>query len=202
MKCSSLGLIVGAAMLMAPLDAWAIFQDVDTRFGGQDYIRITEDDEWSSDFNVRTDDSDGTADTVGYVPGTAIWKVDIWFNISDDSDSGSERVEITFDFPGYLGSDWVWKNDDPVMNYAATFNVGDSGSVGTLLLDVWLDGILKYEVDADDGDFRLYEAGMRVWLESERPTGNSVPDGGSSVLLLGLALVGIGALCRKLGLQT
>ena len=105
-------------------------------------------------------------------------------NVAPWKDDASETVNIDLGSSLYLG---------PIeINFPTSVN---GGVLGTVLADLQ-DGKLKYTINAKSGDFIVVSAALLVDA-SPRPR-NSVPDGGATAALLGLGLLGLSAVGRKL----
>ena len=105
-----------------------------------------------------------------------------WF--SDDVDSWQDE-HVSVD----LGAVSSWLNNVEVGGTFASYELVSGNLSMTLLADIAADGKLTYTVRADSGDFYLKETQLTVYAH--------VPDGGSTLMLLGLALVGFAALRRR-----
>lgn len=106
------------------------------------------------------------------------------FWLADDLDWPRQSESFTVS----LGSDSQWSSG-PVR-----LLVGDKLNV-TLLADLGADGILNYSVTAATGDFYLLAASLEACTE-RKP--QQVPDGGTTLALLGLGLVGVAGLRRRM----
>ena len=134
----------------------------------------------SGTFNISAGDGTGLA---GYKPETQqVTSASAQFVIRDETFlDGEERFVISL-------SDSTWNGNA----FAAFLNV-DLGSTGTLLLQLSDDGEIAYTVSASKGDFILVSATLEA-LADKRV---AVPDSGTTLALLGLGLVGVGALRRR-----
>ncbi len=103
---------------------------------------------------------------------------------------GDDLVASTVDI--FLGSS-VFRDDAGVPVY--NFVVGNSSVQGSALFNLQEDGRLDYTITAETGTLIVYEATLRA---TSGPRSIGVPDGGSSVFLLGFGLMGLGFLKRKL----
>jgi hypothetical protein len=126
---------------------------------------------------------DNPSDVVGFNPAKeTIVSADAFFDVNPDFFLSDQTVTIG------LGSkkNWVNKYD---------FNIEDFPGgpiVGKLLLDLNKDGTLDYTVNWVSGDgFTLVQAGLGAET-------NSIPEGGSALMLLGVGLMGLRALGAKL----
>ncbi len=178
-----IALVAGAAVLAAGSSAYAIsmtWTDVNT------YQNLL----LSSDGvprTTKTDFWDITSD--GFVPGTDIaTAAEATFTLTDnDPNAETVRIRVPYNV-GYLVANGAFES---------TFTFGLSSI--TVLADINADGILYYRVRAMSGDFYFNSASLTV--NGERPSPNDptgVPDGGASVALLGMGLLGLGTLKRKL----
>jgi hypothetical protein len=136
----------------------------------------------NNDFNIVVDDVDVAADNVGYVPGTPLFNVKVGFTFAT---SGS-----TYNVSYTLGS--TSSGSIVGVPTGTTFSAG--GFVGAIAVsDLELDGILEYTVSWVSGpEFLLTSA--RLTAETRSST---VPDGGSTVMLLGSTLMGMAAMARR-----
>jgi hypothetical protein len=148
-------------------------------------------------FELDTDDGDLIPDQTGFIPGTHFAvSATIEFLLSDDGVGGFGADLIDFN------GNW----DEGVTIDLGTFNlatdfeiniltvVGTTTANLTLLGDINDEGRLNYTLKAADGDFLAI--GGRVTVEAET-TNSQVPDGGSSLGLLTLALAGLRVLRRE-----
>jgi hypothetical protein len=100
--------------------------------------------------------------------------------------AGSEQYSITFADIAIGGGSFAWFLD-----------TGDINLSGNALVDLSADGSLYYTVTANSGSFWLKEASLYAESAPLPPT-QSVPDSGTTVALMGSALVGLVAFRRKL----
>jgi hypothetical protein len=147
-------------------------------------------------------DLDGTWDLtvdpewITYIsPATSLagWTIDsAQVSIVITNDAGSDTVQFLLNSILFLtdanaadGLDWVqtW-----------TSNVG-LGS-GTLFGSISDDGMLSYRVHRTNGNFTVDSAQLTV-LATNPLISEAVPDGGTTLTMLGLGMVGLGALRRK-----
>jgi hypothetical protein len=143
--------------------------------------------------------------TAGFVPGThSASSIDVKFAFADDQLLDVvETVDIT------LGGLLIWDNEqvDGTSLFAPVFYDWVSGSLtGTLALlgDLNADGKLAYTVTIQDSNRGTAD----TWLKIAELTatgslvpgnnGNAVPDGGATLGLFGLGLLGLGAIRRRL----
>ena len=161
--------------------------------------KVTVENPVSGMFDISADDGEWW-DRPGYVADTPISSAAVGFLLTDDYDSKSGPqgeaylIEISGDGvasgteqplgPGVLGR-WL------------TFVWGEVSV--QLLMDLEEDGQLAWEARATEGDYMLWKVGLganvdRSGISSNR---NGVPDGGSSLLLLGGALLGVACFRRR-----
>jgi hypothetical protein len=143
--------------------------------------------------------------TAGFVPGThSAGSIDVKFAFADDQFFDvAETVDITF------GGLLIWDDEqvDGTFLFAPTYYDWVSGSLTVnlaLLGDLNADGKLAYTVTIQDSNRGTAD----TWLKIAELTaagslvpgnnGNAVPDGGATLGLFGLGLLGLGAICRKL----
>ena len=110
----------------------------------------------------------------------------------NDANGFSESYTITIDGNAFLtGGSFS-------TTLLGTISVGDSVG-GTALVTLDATGLLSYTVTANSGVFWLKEATLTAEASGRPQTDpTTVPDGGASLALLGMGLIGLGALKRKL----
>ncbi len=159
----------------------AVYVDVDLA-GPLSYYHLSKNDIWS-----HNDSYQGTFNILdkGYNPNVErVCDADFWFAFADDSQSDAAEVvkiqvggltQFNGDVNGTIWNyDFVW------------------GSVGgSLLATLSNTGILNYTVRILSGDTYLKEAGLTA-------TTCSVPDGGATVVLLGVGMLGLAAVRRRM----
>lgn len=132
-------------------------------------------------------DSPGFSTGLDFTSATA----DFWFADDSKYDSG-EYVSIN------IGALTGWKTNEEVdgsINYYINLVSYDlvSGSLNaSLLLDIATDGKLSYKVKAVRGDTYLKESRLTVHASTRK-----VPEHGSTIALLGAALIGMVAFKRR-----
>jgi hypothetical protein len=135
----------------------------------------------NNDFNIVLDDADIVPDSVGYVPGTPLTNVKVGFTFATAGNTYNVSYTLGSTSSGALGG----------LPTGTTFSVG--GAVGALAVtDLQLDGILEYTVKWVSGPAFIVTS-ARLTAETIPP----VPDGGSTVMLLGSTLMGMAALARR-----
>jgi hypothetical protein len=161
-----------------------VYSDLDV-FNGASGRLVTAANPLSGYFDINAQDNDGILDRVGYdSTNQQITRAIASFSIVDDNpfswSDGSETVTIN------LGSSTF------VNSHAATilFALGDV--TGSALLDLNVDGIIKYTIAANSGDFKAIHGSLLANAEPK-----SVPDGGWTVVFLGIGFLGICALQWK-----
>jgi VPDSG-CTERM motif len=139
-----------------------------------------------------------------------ILSFEVTFAFADDSDNGFEHVDITLGQNENGSLTTIWDDREVDGSHADAPNSYDwlsplSFSSGALLLDLQADGILNYSVTIQSKDsWRVEDAYLKIaqlTAKAERKpvtTNTPVPDGGATLGLLGLGLMGLGALRRKL----
>jgi hypothetical protein len=137
---------------------------------------------YQSDFNIADAGYNPTTETVNWF--------EVWFKIYDN-DSSDEYGKFKLGI-GDWETPWLELDTD---TYHYSFN---SGSV---LANLDVDGILPYRIELGndndcDNDVKVKWAKLKAYT-SARPNSN-VPDGGSSLALLGVGLLGMAGLGRKL----
>ncbi len=151
--------------------------------------------------------------TAGFIPGThLVDTINVKFAFSDDnSDSQTEYVDI------FLGSGLtktkIWDNlevDGTHTNAPTSYEWFSQNLSGNLLLlgDLNADGIIAYKVTIQNLDTSWCSNTEDTYLKiaqltatgnlKPRTTGTPVPDGGATLGLFGLGLLGLGAIRRKL----
>ena len=138
------------------------------------------------------------SDVAGFRPCYDIaYNASAFFYIRDDKDYASEMVNVKLDGLRF----------DSETSYTATSIVGGNFWLANavLLIALNIDGTLAYSVTAGNGsDFYLEYARLEVdaiqWLPSSGGTtgggGTNVPDGGATVMLFGVGLLGLFATQR------
>lgn len=133
---------------------------------------------YENTFNIRDD---------GFRPDEhEVWAAAITFWLSDDSDYWGESESFTINLDGTVSS-----------SQFTTFLVIGTTQIGVdLLASLNEDGVLNYSVSATTGDFWLRKA-MLVAVgdytgPSQGGTPVSVPDHGTTIALLGVALSALG----------
>jgi hypothetical protein len=120
----------------------------------------------------------------------------VWFALADDATD----VKDALDLKGY--TETVKIDLGSASGYIGPVEVDLasllSGAVtGSLLVDLSADGILKYTISKTSGDFYIGFAKLVADATPKAP-GSRVPDGGATAALLGLALLGLSAVRRKM----
>lgn len=176
------------ASLFVASQASANFYYADVDFIG---AKIDGNNPYTSSFNITDNGSDSILDILalfddnnpgnvysdGYNPATEfVTAAEAFFFITDDSFfDGRERYSID------LGGVFSTGN--------AAFNLV-LGSVSlTGVADLSIDGIINYTVSSTQGDFMLWNAGLRATVATVG--GQPVPDAGSTLALLGLGILGL-----------
>ena len=130
-----------------------------------------------------------------------------WFNTVVNATSGS-FVSVPNGSAVTLATPWMFNSVGPVSNFwkvgGFTFNLVSSAiySQDSLFLNVVLAGTVtgnNFDATAFTGTFQVANPsadGMSTF--TERLSFNAVPDGGTTVLLLGSALSGLALIRRKL----
>lgn len=170
-----------AALGFASVSQAAVYVDVDLA-GPLSYYHLSKNDIWS-----HNDSYQGTFNILnkGYNPAVErVCDADFWFAFADDSRSDtSEVVKIKV---GGL-TQYQGDVDGTIWNYDFVW-----GSVGgSLLATLSNTGILNYTVKILSGDTYLKEAGLIA-------TTCSVPDGGATIALLGMGILGLAAVRRRM----
>lgn len=140
---------------------------------------------YSSTFNILLD---------GYDPTTmVVTSAEAWFAFADGENDAAEYVRI------YLGSPY-----SPFMgpievngthnNIPTSYDWRHGSLSGSLLVDLQ-DGIINYRVTVTSGDTYLKRA--KLVAEGYEIPRRNVPDGGSTAVLLGLGLLGMGTIARR-----
>lgn len=134
------------------------------------------------EFNIVKGDG-GRLDRAGFQPGCeTVTCGEAWFLFVDDQFCDKEeKVKVTLGSDVLKGGGFVWG-----------FSFLGGAISGDLLADLNADGILKYTIKATKGDFYVKQAGLIV--EAHK---TCVPDGGTSLALLGLGLIGLAGFGRK-----
>lgn len=165
--------------------------------------------------------------SVGYSPATpGISGIEVWFAFADDQvvtkankgpddlnhgGDSEENVDVE------LGGTKIWNDlevDGSHANGFAYYNlILNPTTHSAIFADLAADGKLAYTVTlqdllADYGGYLLNEkyredtylkvAGIKAWYDAPNEEVPGVPDGGTTVSLMGLALLGLAGLRRKL----
>ena len=197
---AALSLISFSGAVSAGAITW-IDRDPNTGVGPLKYLSVDGNSTYSSTFDITT---------AGFVPGQFnIDSILVKFAFSDDATSadtgsgsdGFESVDIT------LGSLKIWNDlevDGDHSNAPLSYDWYSQSLFGnaTILGDLNADGILNYSVTIQNlsgsKDTYLKIAELTVTGDPKRTTtGQSVPDGGATLALLGAALMGLGIIRRK-----
>ncbi|MES2466987.1 MAG: VPDSG-CTERM sorting domain-containing protein [Verrucomicrobiota bacterium] len=143
----------------------------------------------------------------GFIPGShLVDTINVKFAFSDDdSDTQNEYVDIT------VGGFKIWNDLEVDGTHVSAptsyewFSQGLSGNM-SILGDINADGILAYSVTiqnlstswrAEDTYLKIAELTAGGDFKP-RTTGTPVPDGGATLGLFGVGLLGLGAIRRKL----
>lgn len=172
-------LAVTAALVLTSAASASPFVFVDGHLqGANEYVKL---ESWGVDSYSNTWDISGQAD---FSTSLTFDSAEASFWLSDDlGDAQEEFVSID------LGSLASWLGSTEVGGTFASYHL-ISGTVGlSVLADIAADGMLTYEVRADEGDFYLKETRLAVYAH--------VPEAGSTLALLGLAFLGLAALGRR-----
>ena len=179
----SLGLLAATAVLLTARPASAITW-IDEDNGDPLKFLRSWDPSYSSTFNILND---------GYNPLTM--QVDsavASFAFADDGDIGLEYVNVYLDGNLFINAQEV---DGTHQNIPVSYDWYHGGLSGTLLAGLQ-DGVISYTVTVTAGDAYLKRAKLVAEGSYRTSETTSVPDGGSTALLLGFCLTGIVALRR------
>jgi len=178
-RCKSLCLAVTAAFLTLTGTAFGITW-VDEDYGDPLKFLHSGSPSYSSTFNILID---------GYDPNTMhVTSAVASFAFADDGDSYLEYVDIYLGGSLFLGDQEVDGTHD---NIPSSYDWYHGNLSGTMLANLQ-DGVISYQVTVTSGDTYLKRAKLVAQGEYNR-----VPEGGSTAVLLGSALVGIGILGRR-----
>jgi hypothetical protein len=174
-------MMVGAAVLLCAQAQAIEFKDYDLI-----NKQLDEGKSYSSDFNIKIADFDNLDHVAGYnsasytlsAPATVIFT---FTGFKDGEEMEIQLGKKEFEFEGPSSTE--------------TLYLGPGFGYVNLFKDLSKDGILKYTVTADEGKFKLVSAELTVNGTPISP--NNAPDGGTTMLLLGSALAGLGFLRRK-----
>ncbi|MEZ5276867.1 MAG: hypothetical protein R3F07_10855 [Opitutaceae bacterium] len=124
--------------------------------------------------NPGTDSFGGYSDLGGYAPLTPITDAAATFWLSDDGDGLGELARIDL---GIIPLDWVgW------LNNGSTTTIQVGADALDFLVFLGTAGTLNWSVKSTLGDFYVRGAMLQA---------NTVPDGGITLILLGLGLSGL-----------
>ena len=175
--------IISSALLATSAAHAVVYTDTDI-FNGLTGQLVNFSSPLTGTFDISTQDDDGIFDLVGYNNTQLITSAIASFTIVDDNPfsllDGAETVTIN------LGPDMF-------VNSQATFLIAFGDVTGNALFDLRQDGVLAYSIVAStptSGDFKAINGSLVV----------TVPDGGTTAVLLGIGFLGIYAAQRKLAL--
>lgn len=136
---------------------------------------------FTGNFNIATDDADGIADDVGYVLG-----------------SGGLTALAGFTFTGQdlttHSYSYQLENQSTLAGNSFLLTFGEDHVLGSALVTLTADGNIDFTINNTGAtEFFLSTAVLRTFQE---PSSN-VPDGGATVITVGLGLLGLGVLRRK-----
>ena len=139
-------------------------------------------------FQIRQDQYDGDGGNgTGYNPvSEEIISARAFFYLANGDTLLTSTVDI------FLGEAELRAHDGEEV---LTFRLLVGGVTGTALFDLQEDGTLRYEITAESGVLALLEAQV---IADAGPRSIGVPDGGSSMVLLGFGFIALGVLKRKL----
>ena len=190
---ATLSLLSFSGAASAGAISW-VDRDPDTTMGPLQYLSVSGTSTYSSTFDITT---------AGFIPGQFIIdSINVKFAFADDASDSDEFVDIV------LGGVKIWDDlevDGTHANAPVSYEWFSQSVFGnaTILGDLNSDGILNYSVTVQNlsgsKDTYLKIAELTVTGDPKRTTtGQPVPDGGATLALLGAALMGLGAIRRKL----
>jgi hypothetical protein len=178
-------LAIGTAIAISSLSAKAItYTDLQTfspaLFFGPGTTGL---DVFNGTFNILAQGYDPSLEQV--ISATAT------FRVRDNNDAGPEEVTIS------LGGA-AFDSSSSFSNGAITLG---GAVLGSVLLDLSANGLLAYTITRTQGDFFVDWANLTATAEYRSTPGgdnpSSVPDGGTTAALLGLAMLGMIGASRK-----
>lgn len=185
-------LLTAAASLVSSQAITAHFTDVD-QIGGDNFV-TKQNAAIAGFFDIVTGDGDTItisspyyappqtfSDVAGFVPGRdSVKSAYVHFYFRDDNDAKVESVRINLDY-------YTLNRNIGIANMS--FSIFDGDATGAIEA-LEIDGRLKYNIIRADGDFYFDYARLEVDA--------SVPDGGTTAVLLGAGMLVLGAVRRKL----
>lgn len=172
--------VVASVLLMGGVQSVMALTWVDEDNGDPLKFLTPSNPSYSSTFNILLD---------GFNPATMqVNSAVASFAFADDGDSAYEYVNIYLDNTLFLGPIEV---DGTHANIPTSYDWHSGALSGSLIGSLNADGILNYTVTVTSGDTYLKRAKLVA------QGGYKVPDGGTTVLLLGASLTGLAALSRK-----
>jgi hypothetical protein len=155
----------------------------DWQYGGDDELRVH-----------LLDNPTWRCDT--YHPGTVRHPADWcgYVTVGNDTDGGPDKfinkgLLLVDPANGSAAGGYSWS--DPVGGHSRGFDL--ALQIPSSSFDWLADGWYGFAIDPD---CHYYDCGVKLTINTKPPS-TSVPDGGASVLLLGLAIMGIGLLRSK-----
>ena len=157
------------------------FKDLDDFGSG---VNLNGKQAYTDTFNIASGDG-GAGDVSGYTKTQ--YNIDsataeFWFDVDGTK---TAYVKVTLD-----GA--VWKEGFSGMN---DFEIPESGITGRILEDLQSNGVLTYVVSLSTGTVK--SANVKLTSAELQANATTVPDGGTTVALLGLGLTGLGFLARR-----
>lgn len=136
---------------------------------------------FTGNFNIATDDADGIADDVGYVLGSGGLSALAGFTFT-----GQDQTTHTYSYQ--------LENQATLPGSSFILTFGQDHVLGSALVTLTADGNIDFTINNTGAtEFFLSTAVLRTFQE----TSTNVPDGGATAIMLGLGLLGLGALRRK-----
>lgn len=122
--------------------------------------------------------------TSGFIPSTmVVTSATVSFSIYDLLQGGDGTVGITLDNALFISG------------VPVSTNWISAGVTGTFLSSLNVDGMLNYTVTVTDGLVLLNESKLDAWGTVRQ----AVPDGGTTLVLIGLGLIGLLAARKHIG---
>ena len=150
----------------------AVFTDVDDWTDATIVLGLNRPQQsFTDNFNIVDD---------GYTPGDHITSAFATFTVRDENRNEAEDESFVVE----LGGEY-FTSGGPNIPFSVGVTVGGS-LIASLLVDLQTDGILWYTITATGGDFRFKVASLQA----------TVPDGGTTVGILGLGMLGVAGFRR------
>ena len=146
---------------------------------------ITEDLDWATYIDPATS-----------LAGWTIDSVEIAIAITDENTNPNDQSQDQVRF--YLDTSLFLTDTSGQLDWSQTWTSNVGLGSATLFGSISDDGMLNYRIERTAGTFTVQTAELTV-VATNPDIALAVPDGGTTLTMLGLGMVGLGALRRKLG---